>query len=61
MAMVQFLQGFDDLLYSCRYHIIGAILFLIFCGAFVAEAFAEARTSQSRRRRRIPGSGHLSP
>ncbi|HPF69441.1 MAG TPA: hypothetical protein PLQ13_02125 [Candidatus Krumholzibacteria bacterium] len=40
----------EEFLFAARYHIIGALMFLVFVGAFAWEALREARDAVRRRR-----------
>ena len=46
-------MSFEEFLFNGRYHIIGAVLFLVFLGAFVREVVRELVTVYGRRRSSI--------
>lgn len=43
-------MSFEDFLFNGRYHIIGAVLFLVFVGAFLREVIRELVMVYSERR-----------
>lgn len=43
-------MNFEEILFNGRYHIIGAVLFLVFLGAFIREVIRELVTVYGQRK-----------